>query len=938
MGNRLRVGLLGPLTVHAGDRRVDLGGRQPRVLLAALALAAPRPLTLESVAESLWDGPQPTRVRNAVQMVVSRLRRELGAGSVETVTDGYRLSVAAGAVDAHQFRKLVRQAGSAPDGEVLSLLADAVALWRGEPLEDVPSDRLRTAHGPRLWEEWFTATLLRIDVLLRQGRHADLVPELRDLTQRHPQREPLWQRLMTALYRSGRQADALRAYQELRVRLRDHLGVDPDPELQALHLAILNRDPALDPPGAVPDPLGSSALAPSGTPAPDPGTPPPVPRQLPADVGRFTGRAGDLARLDKLLPDWERGASSPVVIAAVGGTGGVGKTALAVHWAHRVVDRFPDGQLHLNLRGYGPGEPTDPAAAAESLLRAIGVADVPADLDSRSALLRSTLAGRRTLILLDNARDAEQVRPLLPGRDALVLVTSRSQLRSLAVREGAHRISLGQLPADESARYLVTALGPGAASQPDAVAALADRCGHLPLALAIVAEQAIRRPEQLSDLAAELAHEPGRLDVLNAGGDAAGDLRAVFDWSYRALEPELARAFRLLALHPVNDLSVPAAAALLGTPVRKTQRLLRRLIDANLLQQRSSGRYEYHDLLRAYALEHAYRDPDRDQVVERVLAWYVEVAGWADQLVRPGRTRRYESGETPPRPELFDTRDGALGWYDAERGALLAGVGLAAAQGLHGTAWRLAHRVWHYLYMRQAMDEWRTTHEVGLMSARQVGDRYGEACMLTGLGNVHADVHRFPEAVAHYQQALHHYDQLGDRGAAGRLYGNLGIIQHQLQQYDDAMRSLRRSLEIAREIGETYDEASTLINLADMLVDTGNHHEAVEVAGHAVTAARQIEDEVGVAWALKVLGKARTAAGGHEPAMACLREAGTMFQQLGNRNQEAWVYVEMASAQHGSGRPAAARDALLRALEIFTELEVAEADDVRRRLAELESR
>ncbi|SFR22262.1 DNA-binding transcriptional activator of the SARP family [Lentzea waywayandensis] len=530
----MKFGLLGDVEVRVDGRVVDIGHSRQRCVLAVLLVEANRLVPVDVLVDRVWGESVPHRARNAVAGYVSRLRQVL-PDEVRIVgrQGGYVLTADPMSVDLHRFHALVERARAQP-GEAVALLDEALGLWRGEPFSTVDTPWLagvRTALEARR----FAALLDRNDLVLRQGRHAELLAELDATAAAFPLDERLAGQVMLALYRCGRQADALLRYEQVRLRLADELGADPGPDLRSLHKKILTADLAL---------------------------PVTAPRQLPAPPRSFTGRGRELAALDAALT---RG--HPIV--ALTGTAGVGKTALALHWAHRVADRFPDGQLYVNLRGFGPGEPM---------------------------ALPDLVAGKRMLILLDNARDADQVRPLLSRfAGCLVLVTSRDRLTGLVAVDGAHPVALDLLSTEDSHDLLADRLGRLAESE--AAAEIVRRCAGLPLALTVVAARIACTGFPLTEIAAELR---GGLDAFD-GGDSATDLRAVFSWSYHALGPEAARLFRLLGLHSGQDISAETAATLSGTP--QVRPLLAELTRVNLLAELRPGRYFLHGLLRAYAAE-----------------------------------------------------------------------------------------------------------------------------------------------------------------------------------------------------------------------------------------------------------------------------------------------------------------------------------------------
>jgi DNA-binding SARP family transcriptional activator len=480
MSQEVRIKVLGSWQVSAGDHPVEIPAGHQRALLSSLLYSAGRPVPAGVLAEQVWGDRQPANARGTLSTYVTRLRRVLGKQVITASPGGgYCLSVHEDQVDLHRFRRLVRQARDAGNTHTEHAgLREALQLWRGRPFTGVESDWLEQGVVPSLTEEWFTATERRIDLDLAHGTSCGLIAELSELTARYPLRESVWLRLIDALHRAGRRADALAAYRQIRTALREDLGVDPSGELQHLHQDVLCDVPA--------------------KPVPSASTPPMcAPHQLPHDNARFAGRRNELAALDELTATTTSTVDTeppPTVIVAVDGGPGTGKSTLAVHWAHRMVHRYPDVQLYLNLRG-SSGEPADPANAVQTMLCALGVPNghIPATLDERSALLRSTLAGRRSLVLLDDARDADQVRAVIPGAGALVVVTSRDQLRDLSIRDGAQRLGLQRLGDADAVELLGMSAGPHrVAAEPQAARQLVEMCDGLPLALAIAAERAQR--------------------------------------------------------------------------------------------------------------------------------------------------------------------------------------------------------------------------------------------------------------------------------------------------------------------------------------------------------------------------------------------------------------------------------------------------------------
>lgn len=551
----------------------------------------------------VWGETAPVDARGSARAHIARIRRVLrespgragatAAARLVHESGGYVLKVDPECVDLHRFRRLVRRAHDAGcDQDRVALLREAVALWRGDALAGIPGEwAARTRES--LARERLDAVVAWAGAELAVRNPAILVGPLTDLAGQYPFVEPLAAALMRTLHALGHTAGAIEEYARLRGRLADELGIDPGHELQSLHLAMLRGDPAQ--PGAAVGERRSVCA--------------PVPAQLPADLHGFAGRGAQLAHLDALAGE-ALAAPTAVVISAISGTAGVGKTALAVHWAHRVTDRFPDGQLYVNLRGFDPGgAPVSPAEALRGFLEALGVPAerIPAGTDERAAQYRSLLAGKRMLVLLDNARDAEQVRPLLPGTPlSMVVVTSRDQLTSLVTAHGARPLTLDLLSPEEGRQLLAHRLGAArVAAEPEPVERIVAACARLPLALAIAAARAQQTNFPLTTIAAELDDTHGRLDVLDVG-EPNGQVRAVFSWSYATLTPGAAGLFRLLGLHLGPDISAAAAASLAGRPVPDTRRLCAELVRASLLAEPAPGRYAFHDLLRAYAAEQAH--------------------------------------------------------------------------------------------------------------------------------------------------------------------------------------------------------------------------------------------------------------------------------------------------------------------------------------------
>jgi len=687
--------LLGSLLVCPAARpEVRVPAGKQRVLLAVLLLHSNHVVSADVLVEALWGSEPPPAARAAMRNYIKRLRNVLddpGHDLIRSVPGGYLIRVPAGDLDVTRFEELERtgqEAAAAGDWEhAADLLRAALSLWRGEALEDARSEWLAVRELPRLAELRLRALETRIDLDLRLGRRAEAIAELWRLTNVHPLRERLYRLLMLALCQDGRYAEALAVYQSARRVLITELGTEPGPDLRRLHQRILISDPALagpDPHHAAPAPVTLSGARGCSLP----------PRQLPPAARHFSGRSAELVALRRIT-DEPAGAGWPAIIAVTGAPG-VGKTALALRWAHEVAFRFPEGQLHADLRGYDLGSPVPPAEVLARFLRSLGVpgAEIPADQTERAARFRSLLTGQRVLVVLDNARSAEHVRPLLPATPGCaVVVTSRDSLAGLVVRDGAQRLDLDLLPLTDAVHLLRSLIGGRVDADPAAAQTLAVECARLPLALCAAAELAAACPAApLAELVRQLGDRHQRLDLLDGGGDPRTALRAVFSWSYRHLDGDSARALRLLGLHPGIDIEPHAGAALMGTTVAQARRLLAALARAHLIRPVGPARYAMHDLLRVYAAELAVGcDSDRQEALRRLLDHYVHIASAAMEIASQAGLSRM-SGEPAPAGPMPPVTDpwAARAWLDEQRATLARIATFAATHGWTAQAGRLA--------------------------------------------------------------------------------------------------------------------------------------------------------------------------------------------------------------------------------------------------------
>jgi DNA-binding SARP family transcriptional activator/Flp pilus assembly protein TadD len=914
-------GILGPLLVHDGDTPVEVPKGRQRVLLAALVLRTGTPVAADTLAELVWDGSPPPSATITLRSHVLRLRRVLGprAGArLVTRHPGYLLQAGEDEVDLLRFRRLSRHGVTAGRegawARADELLSEALNLWRGTPLADVRSEFLRQDEVPELEALKLRAEEWRIEAALHQGRHDELVPELQMLAARHPLRERFHSQLILALYRCGCQAEALAAYQNARSTLVQELGVEPGPELQDLHQRMLSADPAL----AETEPTQPKSADPMRF----------MPRELPPMVPGFTGRSAELRALTRLLDRSHERAPQAVVISAISGTAGVGKTALAVHWAYQVAGRFPDGQLYVNLHGYDPAKPMPVADALAGFLRALGVPgqDIPPEEEQRTARYRSLLAGQRTLIVLDNAGSADQVRPLLPGAsDCTVIVTSRDALAGLVARDGAIRLDLDVLRQEEAVALLRALIGTRGDAEPGAATEMADQCCRLPLALRVAAELAASRPAMpLAGLVSELADLQTRLDLLEAGGDLHTEVRAVFSWSYGQLGPDEAWAFRLLGLHPGPDFEPYAAAALTGATVPRARQAIDVLARAHLIFPTAPGRYGLHDLLRGYARELATTlDSGEEQhaALTRLFDYYLASTAAAMDTLFPAE--RYRRPQIPrsatPVPPLADPAM-ARKWLDNQRAVLVAGAGHAATHSWPGHATRLAASLSRYLRNGSHFPDALTIFGHALAAARSTGDRADEATALNDIGLVDAQLSRFQQAGDRHRQALALFRQVGDRAGEAHALGNIGLGETELGRYEQAASHQQEAVAIFRDLGDRFGEARALGNLGYACQLQGRYQEAAGYHQQTLDLCRAIGDHQGEAFALGRLGVIDLRLGRYQDAARDLERALALFQEIDDACSEAEALGRLGEVYLELGRYEQAAGNYEQALAIFREI------------------
>jgi DNA-binding SARP family transcriptional activator/tetratricopeptide (TPR) repeat protein len=895
------------VTTPAGLQTVPRA--QARGLFALLLLHPYRLMSREVLTEALWGGTAPATSRQQIQASVYAIRRLLAAaGRPEAVvgsTFGYELRVAPDAVDAAVFEQHVRQARDAATAGDASRAADllraGLAQWRGEPLSDAAGAFVEATRA-RLSERWLAATEELADLELGLGRHAALADELATVVDAHPLREGLRIRHMTALYRADRPIEALETFRTYRRQLADREGLDPGPEIAALALTILRRDPQLSVRREV-------TVSTGPPPAPAVTPPPPVPAQLPADVDAFIGRTVHLRLLDDLLMSGAEPATA-VRIAALSGAGGVGKTALAIRWAHRARPHFPDGQVYVNLCGYATSPPLRPIEALDRLLLALGVPPegVPADEQSAAGLYRTVLADRRVLVVLDNAQSADQVRPLLPGGPSCaVLVTSRDAMPGLVAREGARQVVVDVLPADDAVGLLTRLLGAArVTAEPAATARLAELCAGLPLAIRIAAANLTGRGHRrITDYVAEL-ERGDRLAALAVHGDPGSAVAAAFDLSYRGLPDDAQRLFRLLGLAPGPDIALVSAAALAGVVVSDAAALLDWLAGAHLVDEHQPRRYSLHDLLRLYAAERADGEdsPDaRRAAIGRLCAYYLSTADAAAKLLYPGKMRLPMPAADPGLPvTAFDDRVTALAWMNAERTNLVATVAHVADHGPRNFAWLIADVMRGYFHVRMHTIEWLATARAGLAAAEAEADLRAQTAARLSLGLLHWRQGRYRPAVAQHTYALRFARRLGWFEGESAAQGNLGAVCAETGQMSAAAEHITQAIALNRRMGRLSGEAVAVGNLGMVYLYLGRLADADELYVRAMGLYREIGSRDGEALILGNLGEVRHALGRSAEARQHLEAALSAHREAGDLPCEADVLRCLATVHGDAGR------------------------------------
>lgn len=900
----VRFTLLGPVEVRGQDGFIPRWEPRHRAVLAYLLLHAGTVISTDRLIGAIWGVTPPGTARAQIHALIAAVRRALGQAGVEDAlqsrTAGYVIYVESGQLDLAEFAE---RAASDEAEQVRG----ALALWQGEPLTGIRADYVPEARQ-RLVDRRLRAVEHLADLELALGRHAEIVEELATQVAAHPLRERLVGQLMLALHRAGRQAEALSAARSFRTALVEQQGLDPSRTFVTLEQSILRDDPGLTAPAEQ---------------QPNQAAEPPQPRRvsyLPYDIADFTGRTNEV---DRLIRSWSAD-SGVVAISAIDGMAGIGKTTLAIHAAHLLADRFPDGQLFVDLHAHTPGqEPVEPAAALETLLRQLGLAadQIPAEGTDRSALWRAELAGRQALIVVDNVAGTEQVRPLLPGATAsLMLITSRRRLTDL---DGAQALSMELPSAQETTELFIAIVGERAISEPVAVLDVLHLCGLLPLAVRIAAARLRHRPRwTVRYLAERLRDERRRLAEL---ATPERGVAAAFALSYRQLEPGRQRLFRLLGLHPGADIDAYTAAALADLPLDEAETILEDLLDAHMLLQHEPGRYTLHDLLRHYAYAAADADEpaeSRRAALTRLFDHYLFTAHTAVDLVVPSHRELRSAATDPgtPRMPLTDPTQ-ALAWLDAERANLLSAAAHAAHHGWPERTSSLAAMLHRPLTDRCLYTDAITLHTHALTASLSRGDKAEQALAVANLGETHFFRGNYKQSNEYYLQSLQLHRDLGNRLGEARALNNIGGIYWQLRDFDQALVYYQDSLALCRDLGIRVGEAAGLANIGIVHDRQGRYEQAHDYLGQALALQRELGDRRLEAIALDNLGLVYRHQGRHAQSLDHHRQALDIYREVDHKDGQADAGNGLGEAARAMGNPAQAIADHLAALRLALDIE-----------------
>ncbi|WP_051772354.1 AfsR/SARP family transcriptional regulator [Saccharothrix sp. NRRL B-16314] len=931
----MELRLLGPPELVVDGQVIDLGGPRQRLVLTLLALNANRVTPVEHLLDAVWDDDPPSTARGQIQICISALRKVFaGAGSaaIRTQAPGYVLAVAPDELDIDVFHARVaagyEHAASNRPAEAVAELRAALALWRGKALAGIPGAAARR-EATRLHERKAAVLEERLRLDLALGRHQELIGELRALVGEQPLQERLHAFLMLALYRCGRQADALEAGRRARAVLAEEIGVDPGPELAGMEQAILTRSPSLNlpretaPAGAEPT-TGSAAGSTSGSASPNPGDDIAVPRQLPPSMADFTGRTSQLAEVHDVLLGHRDPYAVPIV--SVSGPGGVGKSSMAIRAAHELVKEFPDGQLYADMRANGVDDGASRQLAR--FLRALGVpgTSVPEDLQERAELYRSKLADRRLLIVLDDVADEEQALPLLPGNPrCAVITTSRTRLTGLP---GAYCVDVDTLDPAQSMALLSRIIGPERiAAEPEAADRLVELCAGLPLALRIAGARLASRPHwRVEDLARRLDDESRRLDEFVHKGL---ELRSTIALTYRGLPERARRLFRLCALVDAVDFPGWAPAALLDTSLREAEDLLETLVDAHVLEVRvvpgeQSHRYRFHGLVRVFDQERLTEEetPEaRAAAVERYLGGWLALSDAAHRREYGGDYTVLHSDAPrwfPPDADLPEPVGDPLAWWERERRGLVPAIRQAAAAGLADACWDLTLTSVTLFETRGYGDDWVET--ATLAAAVTVGDPRGQAAARYALGALAMAQKRLSDAEEHFDAALAGFSECGDVHGRGLVLRNAAFISRLRGETGNALTRYTEALEHMRLVGDRVGEAHVLASLAKLRIDDGDTTAARSMLDEAVAICRtagclRVEAQVTYRLAELHLGLDDIAAARH-----ALHRTLRVVRDLGDQVGETYALYALGKVRHREGRLDAAHTTLTHALSLADEV------------------
>ena len=919
----VQFGVLGPVVVDQDGVRLEIRSVMRRTVLATLLLSANTTVTTQRLMTAVWGDAPPQAAVASLHNHVMRLRRELATvgARLRTVTQGYLFEVHDDELDVARFERLCRTAAVTTGGwaAVSRGFAEALALWRGVPLADCATTVACEAQAHRLTELRLRALEGRIDADFQLGRHRDLIPELRALTDEYPLHEAFHSGLMRALHGVGRQAEALATYRRLRSVLVTELGVEPAIGVRRMHERLLADDGVTGDHGSGEHAVGTRF---------DVAADRPGPAQLPHDVLDFTGREAELATLIALLSAPAR-PPGVVVVSALTGSGGIGKTTLAVHVGHAVRASYPDGQIYVDLRG-STGQPAEPGEVLARLLRALGAdpSALPSTLDELAAAYRAALVERRVLVVLDDARDSRQVRPLLPGSSpAGVLVTSRDRLAGLAAAQSVNLDVLSEADGHALLRRIIGSARHRA--EPAASDSIVRQCAGLPLAIRIAGARLLARPGwTLADFADRLSDARRRLDELTA--DDLG-VRASFDVSYAALAAPgvtdgiaQARAFRLLSWFDGPHVTTLSAAAALDRSPLVTERLLEALVDVHLLQSPRMGVYRYHDLLRVYARERSEiedTEEERESALVSLLDWTLHAINRTTSTMAPSRIRPLT--RTPAPTWVFPAlvgHDDCLAWFRAEDRNLTAAPRQAAGIGRHDLAWQLAFNLYNYLALDHPYDDVLAVLSLGLTSATKAADDKGRPALHNVVGIMRANQECYDDAAFHFGQTLAIRRRTGDTNGVAACLSNLGNLYRKMGRYEDAVAAFTEAITIGEQLGRLLSRCTGYSSLGELYLAQGRYEQARDALVIAVDAYTELGELHGTGEALSKLATAYAGLGDLDQAIATRRRALADIRAAGNRLQEAESLVALADDLERLDRGRETTEHLRSAAQILTYL------------------